>query len=237
VIATQAATFWLKYTGYPDLAWIAAERGRQAAERLDDPVWVGAAEFARAQALSGLGAYQAMSDVAADAARTTTRDTQAGMEVYGIHLLNQAFALSTTGSSDSSAALDEARDVAAQTGEGDAFGLMFGPANVNLWAMSIALEQDDADKAVEIGRQLSPHDVPTPYRRSAYYLDLAAALARTGHASEAILELRRAERTAPQRFQNSPLARELVAQLLQRATRNPDGRELRGLAHHLGVQH
>jgi transcriptional regulator with XRE-family HTH domain len=237
VIATQAATFWLKYTGYPDLAWIAADRGHQAAERLGDPVWIGAADFARAQALSGLGAYKTMGDVAAAAAQSTPRDTQAGMEVYGIHLLNQAFAASASGEPDVSTALDEARDVAAHTGEGDAFGLVFGPANVDLWAMGIALEQDNPDEAVEIGRALNPQDIPTPYRRVSYYLDLAAALVRTGHTSEAVLELRRAERTAPQRFENSPLARELVATMLQRATRNPDGRELRGLAHRLGVQH
>jgi transcriptional regulator with XRE-family HTH domain len=235
VIATQAATFWLKYTGYPDLAWIAAERGRQAAERLEDPVWIGAADFARAQALSGLGAYAAMGDVAAAAAQATARDTQAGLEVYGIHLLNQAFAASADGANDVSAALDEARDVATRTGEGDAFGLMFGPANVDLWAIGIALEQDNPDEALRIGRALDPRAVPTPYRRSAYYLDLAAALVRTGHTSEAILELRRAEQIAPQRFQNSPLARELIAVMLQRATRNPDGRELRSLAHRLGV--
>lgn len=237
VIATQAATFWLKYTGYPDLAWIAAERGRQAAERLADPVWLGAADFARAQALSGLGAYQAMGDVAAAAAANTPRDTQAGLEVYGIHLLNQAFAASATGDLDVTAALDEARDVASRTGEGDAFGLMFGPANVDLWAMGIALEHDTPDEAVRIGQSLDPREVPTAYRRAAYHLDLAAALVRTGHTREAVHELRRAEKTAPQRFANSPLARELVAVMLQRATRNPDGRDLRGLAHRLGVQH
>jgi transcriptional regulator with XRE-family HTH domain len=235
VIATQAATFWLKYTGYADLAWIAAERGRQAAERLEDPVWIGAADFARAQALSGLGAYPAMGDVAAAAAQATSRDTQAGLEVYGIHLLNQAFAASAGGGADVSAALTEARDVAARTGEGDAFGFMFGPANVDLGASGIALEQGNPDEALQIGRVLDPRTIPTPYRRSAYYLDLAAALVRTGHTSEAILELRRAEQIAPQRFQNSPLARELIAVMLQRSTRNPDGRELRSIAHRLGV--
>jgi transcriptional regulator with XRE-family HTH domain len=235
VIATQAATFWLKYTGYADLAWIAAERGRQAAERLEDPIWIGAADFARAQALSGLGAYTAMEDVAAAAAQATDRNSQAGLEVYGIHLLNQAFAASASGATDVSAALNEARDVAARTGEGDAFGLMFGPANVDLWAIGIALEQDNPDVAVQLGRALDPRTIPTPYRRSAYYLDLASALVRTSHISEAILELRRAERIAPQRFQNSTLARELIAVMLQRSTRNPDGRELRNLAHRVGI--
>jgi transcriptional regulator with XRE-family HTH domain len=235
VVGTQAATFWLKYTGYPDLAWIAAERGRQAAERLGDPVWIGAADFARAQALSGLGAYEAMRDVAATAAQTTDRSTQAGLEVYGIHLLNQAFAASASGDSDVSAALDEAREVATHTGEGDAFGLMFGPANVDLWAIGIALEQDRPDEALQIGRGLDPRVVPTPYRRSAYHLDLAAALVQTGHTTEAIAELRTAERIAPQRFQNSPLARELIAVMLQRSTRNPDGRELRNLAYRAGM--
>lgn len=176
-----------------------------------------------------------MGDVAAAAAQATDRDTQAGLEDYGIHLLNQAFAASAGGATDVSAALNEARDIATRTGEGDAFGLMFGPANVDLWAIGIALEQDDPDEALQIGRALDPRAIPTPYRRSAYYLDLAAALVRTEHTSEAILELRRAEKIAPQRFQNSPLARELIAVMLRRSTRNPDGRELRSLAHRVGV--
>ncbi len=237
VVAMQAATFWLKYTGYPDLAWIAADKGFQAATRLEDPVWIGAAQFARAQALSGLGAYDSMGQVAQSAADSIPRTTAEGLEVYGIHLLNQAFAASTTGAPDVSAALDEARDIATHTGEGSAFGLMFGPANVELWAMSIALEQANPEEATRIGRAINPRDIPTTYRRAAYYLDLAAALARTGHTHEAIVELRRAEKTAPQRFLNSPTARELVAVMLQQSTRNPDGRELRGLAHRLGVNH
>ncbi|HET9658589.1 MAG TPA: hypothetical protein VFP72_24790 [Kineosporiaceae bacterium] len=43
------------------------------------------------------------------------------------------------------------------------------------------------------------------------------------------------EEIAPQRFRNNPLARELIAVMLQRSTRNPDGRELRNLAHRVGI--
>lgn len=71
VLAAQASTLWLKNLGYTDLAWIAADRGWQAALRVEDPLWIAAADSARTQALSGLGVYGQTDAIAAHAAEST----------------------------------------------------------------------------------------------------------------------------------------------------------------------
>jgi hypothetical protein len=38
-----------------------------------------------------------------------------------------------------------------RTGEGNAYGLDFGPTNVGLWRMSVALESRDYTQAASIG--------------------------------------------------------------------------------------
>lgn len=61
----QAATRLQMDLGYADLAWIAADRGAQATQRLDDPLWVAVADFTCAGALFGAGARQRAADIAA----------------------------------------------------------------------------------------------------------------------------------------------------------------------------
>ncbi|HSV64446.1 MAG TPA: hypothetical protein VLJ59_00880 [Mycobacteriales bacterium] len=48
---------------------------------------------------------------------------------------------------------------------------------------------------------------------------------------------RRAEQIAPLRLRMHPLAREAVAGMLGRAQRAAVGRDLRGLAHRMGMPH
>lgn len=50
VQACASAMIMLRHFGLADLAWVSADRGRQAAGRLGDPVWAAAAAFECAQA-------------------------------------------------------------------------------------------------------------------------------------------------------------------------------------------
>jgi transcriptional regulator with XRE-family HTH domain len=52
VPATATAVITLRYAAQPDLAWVAGERGRQAAALLGDPLWEGAAAYSMAHARS-----------------------------------------------------------------------------------------------------------------------------------------------------------------------------------------
>ena len=236
VLAAQAATLWLKNLGYTDLAWIAADRGWQAALRLEDTLWIAAADFARAQALSGLGAYSQLDAIATHAAENTPRDTDQGLEVYATHRLAQAFAAAATGNDNTADALAEAHAIAARTGQGTAFWIMFGPPNVVQWEMSITLEQGNPGHTIELAATIDPDSIPVQSRKAAYYTDLGIALAQVKRRdAEAVSALRQAEVLAPDRVRNNPLVRETVDDMLQRARRDAGGRNLRGLAHRIGI--
>lgn len=56
------------------------------------------------------------------------------------------------------------------------------------------------------------------------------AYAMLGKNSDAVLELRQAERLSPAQTRHHPLIRELVTDMLTRARREAGGRDLRGLA-------
>jgi transcriptional regulator with XRE-family HTH domain len=236
VLASQAATLWLKNLGYHDLAWIAADRGWQAALRLEDPLWISAADFARTQALSGLGAYTRLAAVASRAAESTPTATQEGLEVYAIHRLTEALGAAATGTADPGEALAEAHAIAARTGQGTAFWFMFGPTNAAQWEMSITLERGDPDRAIAVAADVNADDIPVRSRKAAYYTDLGIALSTVNRRDvEAVEALRRAEHLAPDRVRNNPLVREKVNDMLQRARREAGGRNLRGLAHRIGL--
>ncbi|TCN31648.1 helix-turn-helix protein [Kribbella orskensis] len=78
VQATNSTAHFLKNLGAVDLAWVAAERGLQAAQILEDPVYLAAADYARAQALIGLGAYDRADTIARGAVSMVTPDCSPG---------------------------------------------------------------------------------------------------------------------------------------------------------------
>lgn len=216
------------------LGWLLPEL--HAALRLEDPLWIAAADYSRTQALSGLGAHGQIAAIASRAAETTPRATKEGLEVYGMLRLTEALAAATTGVGDPDAALAEAREVAARTGQGTAFWFMFGPANTAQWEMDLILERGDPSRAVAVAATIDPRDILVDSRRAAYHLVLGVALAQLrGRDDDAIGALREAERLAPDRVRSNPRVRDIVVTMLNRARRTAGGRDLRGMAHRIGV--
>lgn len=236
VLASQVAVLWLKNLNAADLAWVAADRGRQAALRLEDPLWNAIASFSVAQGLLSLGAYSRAGQVATAASDTVPRDSREGLQVYGMQCLNAAFAAVAAGRrEDAETPLREARAAAARTGECNSFWLAFGPVNVELWRLAIAVETGEGGRAVEIGSRIDPDLIPVRSRRSSYFVDLGRALAQAGHRNDALRALLQAETLAPVRVRNNPFAREIVSDLMRRALHSAGGIELRGMAHRMGV--
>jgi transcriptional regulator with XRE-family HTH domain len=234
VYACYSAACLLKGLGYADLAWIAADRGGQAARRLEDPLWIAAADFGRAWALFGADALQRAADIAAGSVDTVPTGTQEGLEVRGMLLL--ARALATAGSGGvSDAPLEEARQVAERTGQGNAFWFGFGPTNTARWRMAVALESGDPGTAVAVARTINPDLIPVRIQRAYYYIDYGRALASDRRIPEAVDLLRHAERLNPDFVRNNPLAREAVQGMLLRERRAAGNRNLRGLAARMGV--
>lgn len=235
VQAAQTSTLYLKNYGEYDLALAAAERGHQAAVLLDDPIYVAASEFARVQALVGLGAYERADAIAKHAAQLLTPKTEVDLEIYGMSVLTAAFTGQMTGT-DPEEALREARAVAAKAPGSNAFWMNFSVGNVNLWRISIALESEDPVKAAEIASQVRLEDIPAKSRRSSFLIDHARALHALGSRDEDVVKLlRKAEKLGADRFRHNVWAREIVTEILHRSRRDAGGYELRGIADRMGM--
>jgi transcriptional regulator with XRE-family HTH domain len=232
----QSAFYLVKDLGYLDLAWITAARAGSAAERLDDPTMLALAAFLQAHATHPAGARDRALAIARNATAGLATDGAAG-QVYGmLHLTAALVSASSHRPDDAAAHLDEARTTARHTGEGSAFGLHFGPTNVALWRMAIAVEQHEGGRVEEIATGVDPYAVESPGRRAAFFTDLGRGLAQVrGRDADAVRMLSRAEQLAPQQVRANPLIRELVGHLLRRARATAGGRELRQLAQRVGA--
>jgi transcriptional regulator with XRE-family HTH domain len=225
-----------KVTGHNELAWIAAERGFAAARLSEDPILIGAANVFRGFSLVSTGvrprerALSIVTRSAEELARHPMTDDAA--EVRGMLHLLAAFAHTAAGRpGPADDQLREAATLAQRTGDGNAFGLWFGPANVGVWRVALAVEQGEAGLVAELAASVNDAMLP-PYRRVSMLVDVGRGLARErSRHQEAIQALLRAETIAPHQVHADPFAREAVAALLSAA----GGPELRNLARRAGV--
>lgn len=239
VVAMDTASFVVRYAGHPGSACLVAERSRQVAETLGDPVLLGLATWSRVHAALGMGLLPRARQLAERGVHDLQDCTNApaGAEMYGQLLMAQAFTLFVEGrTEDSLEPVAEAQAIAARTGESAALRLMFGPTNISLWRISMEAGGADPDRAVEIARHTQPQLVDSVSRQFAYYADTGRALARTGKDQDALRMLLTAERLGPQRMR-SPMIAETVRGMLDRARRGTGWTELRGLCERLGIGH
>lgn len=233
VWATYAATFAAKYLGHADLAMLAAQQCRTAASSLvDEPEWLGMAEFAtvhtlppEARSLPLKRAGQAIDQM--DSAAGHPRAGQ----VYGMLHLSAAMLSAIDG--DAHRSLDHLREataIAARLGEGNFGELWFGPTNVAIWQLGVLAELNEGGAAVSLPT-IDISVIGSSNRKATMYADLGRCLAQTRkHDAEARAALLRAEEIAPQRVRLSPLVRETVGSMLRRARRSAGGRELQAFA-------
>lgn len=223
------ATCVLRHLGQIDLAWIAADRAEKAARLLDDPVMIGAAAFVQAHSRSSAELTRALQNTGrtADALEAHIGDDRAAHEVYGMLLLSAALARQIEG--DDEGALErvgEAESVAERLGENPDAWMSFGPANVNTWKATLAVEAKQPEVALKAVRETRFDALSTRGRKASLAVDHGRALAMLGRDDEAVQQLRRAEKLAVTRVHKNPMVKELVADLYDRAV----SRDLRGLA-------
>ncbi|WP_250036354.1 helix-turn-helix domain-containing protein [Paractinoplanes maris] len=232
--ATSTASSVLRSLGLLADAWLAGERCQQAADACGDPVLQGYAAYTRASAATTAGSYQRGLTLAERAADELQRHVARPGAAEVLGCLQLVCALASQGSrrlDESRAWSDEAAGLARRTGETTTKGLFFGPTNVDLWRISIEVEEGDPGRAVEIARRTRLAAVPVGIRQVYYYADTARALAMLRNRDrEAVRLLLNAERIAPQHVHGSADVRETVRTLLERSRHQAGGSELRGLS-------
>lgn len=238
VRALHDAFYLSKDLGHGDLAWSVSGHLERAAATLGEPTWGAVAGFVRSHAVTGERSRSRALRLAQRAAEIVSPDGGDAGQVYGMcHL---AAALHNASVGDPGAARDhlaEAADVAGYTGEGTFAGLMFGPNNVGVWQLAVYLELGDTGRGLEAARTIDVAAIPSAGRQATFYSDLGLALARfRGREEHAVEAFLRAEELAPSRVRTRPTVRDSVTNLLPRAPRDSSiGRELRGLAHRMGI--
>ena len=216
--------------GYMHLAQVAAQRSFEAARIAERPELEAFAMFARAPSVARTGGRQRavrMLDRALDDARQLTAirdDDTLGAETFGLlHLMGAHFAARDSDAAAAADRLDEASRIALLTGERNGLQQHFGPTNVNVWRVAIGAELGQGPAVAErIERE--PIDLNTlgsKDRIAALHFDLARSWAQAegDRDNEAIRHLDTADRIAPTRIRNDPIARDLVLTLDRRARR------------------
>jgi transcriptional regulator with XRE-family HTH domain len=233
---SQATVSWLSITGAPvDLRSHALVLARHAAEDRDTAASAGLVAAASARVGLAAGAFD-LANAAIDAVTVPTR-TPEGMQLAGFLALRRSVIAAADGRpGELNGSVDYATDLAARTGEGNAYGLGFGPIKVGLYRMAGLLEIGDNERAVTLAESLNPEAHVNRSGQAAYWADYGRALARMrGRQDDAVKALRRAELISPHRIQRGPVVREVLAELLSRSRRDSVGRELRGMAYRAGL--
>ena len=138
------------------------------------------------------------------------------LSLYGaLHLVLAVAAARDNKRGEAHQHLETARKIAGQLGEDrDDYGTEFGPTNVAIHAVNIAVELGDAGQAIELGQQVTAASL-SPERQARYWLDLAQAHAMRRQIGEALHALEEAERIAPEETRVHYAGRAVARDLLQ----------------------
>jgi transcriptional regulator with XRE-family HTH domain len=241
-----AAAGAARQMGRPELAIQAARRSEEAAERLGAAPLSAFAAMTHSGALTRLGARRRARQILIDglaavepAADPSAPDPAAAEGMGMLHLASAQVAARQGNAGEADQHLEQAANLAEATGERNTLRYHFGPTNVDAWSLAIAVEiergpavaerldTDDLDRRLAV---LSSAD-----RRAGLHLDLARAWAQAGgdRDAQALRHLDTADRIAPVRLRNDPIARELLAELGMRTRRR--AWELESLRHRFGL--
>ncbi|MGE5288133.1 MAG: helix-turn-helix domain-containing protein [Micromonosporaceae bacterium] len=234
----QACSAALAKLGEPEAAWIAADRAMAAAERAGDPMLVAAGAFRLVFVFLTARHYDQAEETARTAAdalqpRADQGDPQA-MSLWGALTLQRAIVASRLNDPDAAYGhLEQARQIAAQLGEGrNDYNTEFGPANVGLYEIAVAVEMGDAGRALRTAATVDTTGLSAE-RQARMLIDVARAHTQRRQVHEAVAALRQAEDITPEQVRTHELVRQLVSDLL--TMQDPPSQELRDLAARLGL--
>jgi transcriptional regulator with XRE-family HTH domain len=237
----QACSAALAKLGEPEAAWIAADRAMSAAERAGQPLLVGAGAFRLVfvfLAARHYGQAEETARTAADALRRLADEGQPeAMALWGALTLQRAVTAARVNRPDAAYAhLDQARDMAARAARAgerrNHYNTEFGPANVTLHEIAVAVELGDAGRALRAAAAVDPSTL-SPERRARMLIDVARAHTQRRQVDQAVAALCRADELTPEQVRGHGLVRRLVSDLL--AMQDPADGDLSALAARLGI--
>jgi transcriptional regulator with XRE-family HTH domain len=222
----QAAAVLLTKLGEAELAWVAAERGFQAAQESGDPVVVGSLFRSVAHALLSTGRYREAKGLTVDAAAYLephmASPSPEMLSVYGTLFL--AGAVAAARDEDRSATqefLANADQSARRLGrDANHMWTAFGPTNVAIHRVATAMDLGDVQVAIELGPRVDTSGMPIE-RRVRHAMETARAYTAWNRTDDAMAILMDAERVAPEQVRHHAMSRQLVQTWVHRSRGKP----------------
>lgn len=232
----------LKARGYTALAWTAMQEVERAADQSNGTAALAAAGFTRSQILlsrpDSLPAALEYAQQAASRLEPQVR-TVGEVEMYGMLHLQSALVSAALGG-DPAAHLAEATEQARRlastpTGGSLVRNVTFGPENVGLWEMSVAMERRESGRVLGLAAGLDPESITVHGRRAQYFVEIGRAHALDRDYTRSLHALLRAEHLAPQQVRTMTVVRELVGHMMRKARRDLTAGDLGRFAKRCGV--
>jgi transcriptional regulator with XRE-family HTH domain len=228
-----------KRVGAQDLSLVAADRASAAAQTLADPGLEAAAAWNLGMSLYPQGHAEVVAALARDATaelrpRLAEAPPQWWSVVGALHLLHAVQLVRLRDEHAALGELDAAEEIGRRTGDRNDFRIFFGPTNVGIHRVWLALEQTRPAEAIRLADQYDVTGAPSVQRRFAHYVTLARAYCMRSEDVAAIHMLLRAERESAWDLRYHPDARAVVRDLLRREN-SLTRADLRPLAERLGM--
>lgn len=235
-----AATSQIVYKlGYIDLSSLAVDRYEWAAARSGDELAVLVGDYQRAGemicAADWSGAERFLEESRSRIEADLSKGDPKTLSVWGNLHLKSGLAAARAGRKDvADAHLTEARETAQRLGvDRDDYRLCFGPTNVEIWSVGLAVESMDGTTAVSRAKNVElPAETPRE-RLGHHYIDLARGFLLHGDKSNAFAALQIAKKIAPTQTRYHPMVHETIRTMARQEARATE--TVRGFAAWCGI--
>jgi hypothetical protein len=225
-LSYHAAAATLGKVGEGSLAWIASDRGLAAAEASGDRAVIASLLRSVAHSMLSNGRATNAADVVSRATDRLTRGEQGGDPTWwsllgSLYLTGAMAAARASQAGDARSFLARARQAGAQLGhDGNYAWTAFGPTNVSVHDVSVALELGDVQVALHLAPKVDARALPVE-RRVRHLLEVSRVYHLANRPDDALATILQAEHDSPEQVRYHYIARELVLTLLR--SRNTGG--------------
>lgn len=203
-----------------DAAWVAADRAISDAGRAGDPLLMAEGAFRLTLVFQGARQFDQAEHTATTASTAleslVERGSPEALSVYGALTLQLAvIAARTERATEARRNLDRAREVAERLGaDRNDYHTEFGPTNVALHEVAVAVDLGDAGEAVRRAEGIDASKLSAE-RRGRVLIDVARAWTQRRNVERALAALEDAERITPEQVYNHRLVHTMVTDLLR----------------------
>jgi tetratricopeptide (TPR) repeat protein len=213
--------------GHPELVAMACERAAWSARLSADPVMPAVADWMRVWDMWATADWEDAIALSDKAIRGVQQEFDRGeplaLRAWGSLQLRAAVSAARGGrKAEAKDRIRHARGAAKRMTDAvgppvyDRHSLTFSPGNVQIHAISVALEMHEQREALSINRRTSKELVESlpNSRQGHHHMDLGRAWLWDGNRDKALKELEKAERIAPQLVRNHPIARSTLRSIV-----------------------